>query len=156
MDHETPRRRVWMNEKSVHNLETISSLRLRSLGFDVEPQVYINGVGFVDLLVEGRVIVELDGRQHRDDSAQYTKDRRRDRVAQLGDDLIFRLDSTDVFARWRGAERDVRTSRRTDCRAPISVNSSAAFPSPLFVTSLHRRHQSGAEATERRRRDGNR
>ncbi|QRY61906.1 DUF559 domain-containing protein [Gordonia sp. PDNC005] len=62
----------------------------------------------LDLLVEGRVIVELDGRQHRDDSAQYTKDRRRDRVAQLGDYLILRLDSTDVFARWRGAERDVR------------------------------------------------
>ena len=97
-------------------LETVSRLRIHALGYDVRPQVRIQGVGLVDLLVDDSVIVELDGRQHRDDDAQYAKDRHRDRVAQLNGYPVLRLTYADVFGGWPQAARDlarlVELSRR--------------------------------------------
>jgi very-short-patch-repair endonuclease len=42
-------------------LETIVRLALRAAGLSVEPQVAIDGIGRVDLLAEGAVVVEADG-----------------------------------------------------------------------------------------------
>jgi very-short-patch-repair endonuclease len=43
----------------------------------VQTQVYLDGVGRVDLLVEGVLVVELDGFEHHSDRAHYRNDRRR-------------------------------------------------------------------------------
>ena len=59
-------------------VETVVRHLLRLLGLRVEPQVVVRGLGRVDLLVEGRLIVELDGREWHDDPRTFAEDRRRD------------------------------------------------------------------------------
>lgn len=58
--------------------ETVARLTIEDAGLRVEPQVLIPGVGWVDLLVEGRVVVEIDGYAYHSDPAQFALDRRRD------------------------------------------------------------------------------
>lgn len=60
--------------------ETFMRLGLRAAGLHVEPQVMIDGVGYVDLLVEGSVVVETDGFAYHGDRTAFTEDRRRGRV----------------------------------------------------------------------------
>jgi very-short-patch-repair endonuclease len=45
-------------------LETLARTYFRQAGIRVETQVHIDGVGYVDLLLEGWLAVELDGRHH--------------------------------------------------------------------------------------------
>lgn len=65
--------------RSLSPLESVARVVLRRDGLRVEPNVHIGGVGFVDLLVEDRVVVELDGLGYHGDRRAYREDRRRDR-----------------------------------------------------------------------------
>ncbi|MGT2427220.1 endonuclease domain-containing protein [Amnibacterium kyonggiense] len=65
-------------------IETIAALLLRSAGLRVEVQVRIDGTGRVDLLVEGRVVVECDGREWHGAPDAFEEDRRRDLAAVAG------------------------------------------------------------------------
>ncbi len=65
--------------RSVSVLESVARVVLRRDGLTVEPNVHVPGVGIVDLLVEGRVVVELDGFAHHADRRAFAEDRRRDR-----------------------------------------------------------------------------
>jgi very-short-patch-repair endonuclease len=58
-------------------LESIARVLLRVRGLNVQTQVHVKGVGRVDLLVEGALVVELDGFEHHSDRADYRNDRRR-------------------------------------------------------------------------------
>lgn len=58
--------------------ETVGRVTLQAAGLAVEPQVFIRGVGWVDLLVEGKVVVEIDGLAYHSDAKQFAADRRRD------------------------------------------------------------------------------
>jgi very-short-patch-repair endonuclease len=58
-------------------LESIARVLLRVRGLNVQTQVHVEGVGRVDLLVEGVLVVELDGFEHHSDRADYRNDRRR-------------------------------------------------------------------------------
>jgi very-short-patch-repair endonuclease len=65
--------------------ETVARVTLQEAGLDVEPQVFVSGVGWVDLLVEARVVVEIDGFSYHSDRTQFAKDRRRDaRLTAMG------------------------------------------------------------------------
>jgi very-short-patch-repair endonuclease len=65
--------------------ETLVRLLARSLGCRVELQVHFSGVGYVDLLVDGWLVIECDSRAFHGDWAAHAKDRRRDAVlAALG------------------------------------------------------------------------
>jgi very-short-patch-repair endonuclease len=65
--------------------ETVARLAFEDAGLCVEQQVVIPGVGRVDLLVEGRVVVEIDGYTYHSDARQFAADRRRDaQLAALG------------------------------------------------------------------------
>ena len=76
--------------------ETIARMALEDAGVRVESQVFILGVGWVDLLVEGRVVVEIDGFAYHSDVTQFAKDRRRD-VALTGMGyLVLRFTWVDV------------------------------------------------------------
>lgn len=57
--------------------ETITRLRLVDLGLRCEPQVHLPGIGFVDLLVEGLVPLEIDSEAHHSSPDQRRKDRSR-------------------------------------------------------------------------------
>ena len=56
----------WVDRGAESVLETLARTYFRQAGIRVETQVHIDGVGYVDLLLEGRLIVELDGRHHGD------------------------------------------------------------------------------------------
>ncbi|WP_138416564.1 type IV toxin-antitoxin system AbiEi family antitoxin domain-containing protein [Sinomonas gamaensis] len=79
-------------------LETLGRTHLRRAGLQVETQVEISGVGWVDALVERRLILELDGKTH-EERRQRDKDRRRDRAAQLAGYPVFRYGYADVVYR---------------------------------------------------------
>ncbi|MCB2411874.1 DUF559 domain-containing protein [Demequina sp. TTPB684] len=57
----------------------------------------IPGVGRVDLLVEGKVVVETDGRATHALTAAFDADRRRDRSALLAGYLVMRFGYADVM-----------------------------------------------------------
>jgi very-short-patch-repair endonuclease len=61
----------------------------------VESQVHIDGVGYVDLLLEGRLIVELDGRHH-GEWAQVKKDQRRNNRSVVQGYTVLRYYYDDV------------------------------------------------------------
>ena len=70
-----------LDPRSESGPETIVRLMLRQLGCRVEVQARIPGVGRVDLLVDGWLIVECDSRAFHSDWQQHREDRRRDAAA---------------------------------------------------------------------------
>lgn len=79
------RRAEWLarhaDPRTESGIETLLRLAMRRAGLRVESQAVIEGVGRVDFLVEGRVIVEADGRNFHSDPVSFASDRRRDRAA---------------------------------------------------------------------------
>lgn len=102
--------------------ETFMRLILRTLGVPFESQVHIRGVGRVDFVVDGWLIIECDSREfHAGWDAQAT-DRRRDITAARSGYVTVRPLAADIMDRAdsvREALRDVidalgpRRSRRT-------------------------------------------
>ncbi|MEE1621249.1 endonuclease domain-containing protein [Zafaria sp. J156] len=79
-------------------LETVAREVLLAAGFRVEVQASVAGVGYVDLLVEGRVIVELDGFAfHALDRAAFRNDRRRNNAAMASGLPTLRFTYEDVL-----------------------------------------------------------
>jgi hypothetical protein len=87
--------------------ETIARFLLRAAGLRVEPQFEVATAGFVDLLVEGRVIVECDSREWHDGDEAYEEDRRRDLVAVRGRYRVVRATWYRVLFRWPEVEAAV-------------------------------------------------
>ncbi|NUP73098.1 MAG: DUF559 domain-containing protein [Sinomonas sp.] len=63
----------------------------RELGLGVEPQAYVPGVGRVDFLIGGFLIVEVDGVAYHSDRASVRRDRQRNNSAVLGGYLSLRF-----------------------------------------------------------------
>ena len=80
-------------------LETCARLDLEDAGIDVEVAVYIPGVGEVDMLVFGRLILETDGWEHHDSPARRAHDLERDRALQRMGHLVIRFDYHSVMTR---------------------------------------------------------
>jgi very-short-patch-repair endonuclease len=83
--------------------ESIMRLILRMLGAHIDVQVRIAGVGRVDFVVDGWLIIECDSRAHHEGWSAQRKDRRRDLAAAalgyttvrpLAEDILFRPDET--------------------------------------------------------------
>ncbi|WP_458352056.1 hypothetical protein [Pacificispira sp. HM-600] len=79
--------------------ETLVRLMVRSLGGSVELQVRIRGVGRVDLLVDGWLVIECDSRAYHSDWQKQLDDRRRDlalaargfvRIRPAAEDILYR------------------------------------------------------------------
>lgn len=66
-------------------------LALQEAGLRVTPQVAIEGVGFVDLLVGTRVIVEVDSELWHSTPAQREEDARRDLALRLRGYVVIRV-----------------------------------------------------------------
>jgi len=77
-------------------LETLARVLFRDVGIRTETQVWIEGVGTVDFLLEGFLIVELDGIAFHLEQRQYKKDRRRDNEAIRQGILVLRFFYDDV------------------------------------------------------------
>jgi very-short-patch-repair endonuclease len=91
-------------------LETLARVALVSARLPVECQVVIEGVGRVDLLVAGRVIVELDGWEHHGTASAFAADRRRDREAVARGFRVLRFTYSDVVGDPDGLVAAVRAA----------------------------------------------
>lgn len=89
--------------------ETLVRLMAVALGFCVQSQVLIPGVGRVDLLLDGWIIVECDSREFHADWERQRRDHRRDQAAAargyaryrpIAEDILFHPDA--VAAALRG------------------------------------------------------
>ena len=87
--------------------ETIVRYLLRARGLKVELIVGLRGIGTVDLLVEDRLIIEVDGREFHDDDEAFGRDRTRDLHAALQRYRVLRLRWSTVLFDWPTAEAAV-------------------------------------------------
>ncbi len=81
-------------------LESLLRLRLHILGVHLATQVSIPGVGRVDFVVDGRLIIEVDGREHHGAPEMRHRDLSRDAAAsRLGYETL-RFDYAQVVHDW--------------------------------------------------------
>jgi very-short-patch-repair endonuclease len=76
--------RPQLDSRSMSGTESKLRLACIAAGLKVEPQAAINRVGFVDLLIDDWLIVEVDSRQFHDEAVHQHRDRIRDGNAILG------------------------------------------------------------------------
>lgn len=79
--------------------ETLVRLMLRALGCVIELQVEFAGVGRVDLLVDGWLVIECDSRAHHSDWAKHEDDRRRDSQLAAWGYTTLRVTATAIMDR---------------------------------------------------------
>lgn len=79
--------------------ETLVRLMVRGLGCHFELQVEIDGVGRVDLVVDGWLIIECDSKEFHSDWASQKEDRRRDLAAAERGFCTVRFIAEDIM--WR-------------------------------------------------------
>lgn len=91
--------RTLLDPRSEAGVETLVRLILRTLGHRAELQVVIRGVGRVDLLVDGWLIVECDSRQFHSEWEAHVRDRHRDSAALAQGYCTVRLLAADVLSR---------------------------------------------------------
>ncbi|HEY0117483.1 MAG TPA: DUF559 domain-containing protein [Cellulomonas sp.] len=99
-------------------LETVARLALVAEGFAVRAGVVISMVGEVDLLVEDRVVVELDGYAFHSDRVAFGEDRRRDRELVLQGFVVLRFTAADVLGEPRRVVAAVRAALASTRRMP--------------------------------------
>ena len=84
------------SERARSPLETCARLDLAQAGLSYRDGVVIAGVGEVDFVVEGFIVVETDGRAFHDDPFSFERDRRRDRALAARGYLTMRFTYDDV------------------------------------------------------------
>lgn len=77
--------------------ETFMRLILRTLGLRFETQVQIPGVGRVDFLVEGWLIIECDSKAFHEGWERQKRDRERDIAAAMAGYVTIRPIAADIF-----------------------------------------------------------
>lgn len=105
-------------------LESLARLELVSEGLKVEPQTYVDEVGYVDLLVEDVVAVELDGFEYHRDRVQFSRDRFRDRQLRMMGYEVLRYAYDEVINSPELVVADVRkilNSRKIRLAPPAEV-----------------------------------
>ncbi len=85
----------WVDTGADSLLETLARTYFRQAGIRVETQVYLERVGYVDLLLDGWLVVELDGRHHAE-WKQVQKDHRRNNESVLQGYTALRYYYSDV------------------------------------------------------------
>lgn len=99
-------------------LEVCARFHLLAAGLSVETEVPIPGVGRVDLVVEGRLIVEIDGYEFHSEREQYRRDRSRWNEATAAGWMTLRITSELVL---RDPEAFLMLVRRSLAVRPARV-----------------------------------
>lgn len=100
---ELPRTAGWLLDlargDAESGLESLLRLRLHLLGIRLDCQVEIDGVGRVDFVIDGRVILEADGKQNHENSMRH-KDLIRDAAASARGFETLRFDYAMIIHDW--------------------------------------------------------
>lgn len=96
--------------RSDSGLESIVRVLLRAAGFDVVVHAVLPGIGEVDLLVNGVLIIETDGRRWHSAESAFFRDRHRDRTAMIDGYRVLRLHQWQVLEEWPECLRAVRAA----------------------------------------------
>lgn len=99
-------------------LESLVRLRTRHRGWDVRTQVHIVATGRVDLLIEGWLIVETDGKENHDGRSHRHRDLLRDANAAIWGHGTLRFDYAMVIADWELVEDAIAATLATRSPAP--------------------------------------
>lgn len=106
-----PTRYRWLIDRArpdaESGLESLMRLRLIKLGIFVECQVWVTGVGRVDFVAAGRLIIEVDGRENHEGPSLRHKDLRRDAAAAALGYETLRFDYALVVHEWPTVERAI-------------------------------------------------
>lgn len=90
----------WFEPGAQSGTETRVRLFFRARNVRVRPQVFIPGVGRVDLLIGDSWIIECDSRAHHTGTDNYSNDRRRDLAAKAQGFEVLRLTYEQVMFEW--------------------------------------------------------
>lgn len=87
-------------DRSESGLESLLRFRLHLCGIDLSAQVHIDGVGRVDFVLAGRIILEVDGRFNHDGPSPRHKDLMRDAAAAAQGYETLRFDYAMILHDW--------------------------------------------------------
>lgn len=77
--------------------ESWARVFLERAGYRVEIQVFIDEVGWIDILVDGWFVIEIDGRRYHAGDTSFANDRRRDRAAYPQGYVVIRFPAVEVL-----------------------------------------------------------
>ena len=100
--------RGFLDSRAESGTESLVRLLVRRLGCSIDLQVPFAGVGFVDLLVDGWLVIECDSKAHHSSWEQQLKDYRRDLELARQGYCVLRLTAEDILYR----EQDVYAAIR--------------------------------------------
>jgi very-short-patch-repair endonuclease len=103
----TRRQLARVDSRSESGVESVARVRLEDAGYSVEAQVVIDERYRVDLLVDRRLVVEVDGRAFHDGHEMFERDRHRDlELVRLGLPVL-RLSYRQTMFEWESCESAV-------------------------------------------------
>ncbi|WP_286279057.1 endonuclease domain-containing protein [Naasia aerilata] len=86
--------------RSEEGIESIARYRLHEAGITAVPQVPVPGVGRVDLLIDGWLAIELDGRETHAQERAFSADRRRSALLLQHGVLALHFSYAHVLYEW--------------------------------------------------------
>lgn len=98
---------AFSRDDSDSGLESLLRLRLRVHGWSIRSQVWVTGTGRVDLLIDGWLIVEADGRANHESLSLRHKDLVRDANAASWGYASLRFDYAMIIHDWDLVERAI-------------------------------------------------
>lgn len=128
-----------LDARSEAGVETLVRLILRTLGPRPQLQVVIDGVGRVDLVVDGWLIVECDSRQFHSGWDAQVRDRRRDAAALARGYVTVRLLAADVLSRPEAVRTQLEEILRHGRAVPRSGERHVLAPRPAQRSRFRRR-----------------
>lgn len=91
------RMRLLIDRRAESGPETLVRLMARTVGFDIRLQVLFVGIGRVDLLLDGWLVVECDSKAHHQSWEQQLVDRRRDQQLAAIGHCVYRPVAEDIL-----------------------------------------------------------
>jgi hypothetical protein len=93
-------------------IESIGRFRLRLMGLDVEVLVRLSRIGTVDLLIDGWLVVEMDGKEFHE-GERFERDRQRDLAATTARYRTLRFSWRQVMFAWPSVETAILAALAT-------------------------------------------
>jgi very-short-patch-repair endonuclease len=95
---------------SESGIESLVRQRLNAVGLHPAQQVGIAGVGRVDIVLGGNLVIEVDGAEFHSDRAAFENDRRRDAALVGLGFRVIRLSYSRVINDWPECQRTIRAA----------------------------------------------